>query len=267
MKNLNVMVIGAHPDDCEGGCGGTALKYVKAGSKVTFVSVTDGSAGHQTLGRQELAKIRKEEAQASANISGVTSIVLKHRDGELEPNLEARKEMVRLIRTVQPDIIITHRLNDYHPDHRSTSQIVEDSSYLVMVPAICPDTPALNHQPAIFFVYDPFQRPYPFSADIVVRIDDVMEEKLKMTGCHKSQYEEFLPWMAIKQGEIQADYDVRNYPSDAITKWDRKVAERYQDALKQRYGQGSTTQYAEAYEMSEYGMEIPRADLDEYFPR
>lgn len=267
MKQLNVMVIGAHPDDCEGGCGGIALKYIKEGSKVTFVSVTDGSAGHQTMDRKTLANVRREEAERSAAVSGVKSIVLDHPDGLLENTLENREEMVRLIRNIKPDIIFTHRINDYHPDHRTTSQIVEDSSYLVMVPAVCPDVPALDYQPAIFFIYDFFRYPYRFHPDIAVGIDDVIDQKIQMTSCHKSQYRDFLPWMALKQGEIDSTYDIDNYARDAIVNWDRKVADECRQELDRRYGKSETFQYAEAYELSEYGSQIPESELEEYFPR
>ena len=266
MKKLNVMVIGAHPDDCEGGCGGTAIKYVREGSHVTFVSVTDGSAGHQTMDRATLAGVRRREAAESAGVAGVESIVLGHPDGLLEAGLKEREEMVRLIRRIRPDVIVTHRLNDYHPDHRNTSQLVEDSSYLVMVPAICPDTPALDYQPAIFFVYDPFRRPYPFSPDIVVAIDDVFAEKVRMTACHRSQYLEFLPWMARKQGEMDDAYEISHYPYDSIEKWDARVAAACQKKLQERYGENGNLRYAEAYEMSEYGRQIPQDELGEYFP-
>ena len=266
LKKLNIMVVGAHPDDCEGGCGGTAIKYVREGCHVTFVSVTDGSAGHQTMDRKTLAEVRRKEAAESARIAGVESIVLSHPDGLLEAGLKEREEMVRLIRKIRPDVIFTHRLNDYHPDHRNTSQLVEDSSYLVMVPAICPDTPALDYQPAIFFVYDSFQRPYPFSPDIAVAIDDALAEKVRMTACHRSQYLEFLPWMARKQGEIDDAYEISRYPYDSIEKWDARVAMACREKLQERYGKDKSVRHAEAYEISEYGREIPQDELGEYFP-
>lgn len=261
------MVIGAHPDDCEGGCGGTAIKYVREGSHVTFLSVTDGSAGHQTMDRKTLKEVRKKEAHSSVEPFGIESIVLSHEDGFLEANREAREEMVRLIRRCKPDLIFTHRLNDYHPDHRNTSQLVADSSYLVMVPAICPDVAALEYQPTIFFVYDSFKRPYPFSADVVVAIDDVIEEKIQMTSCHQSQYLDFLPWMARKQKEMDPSYDVSRYPSDAIKTWDAKTAEECRRKLLERYGSESQIQFAEAYEMSEYGYQLTQEEIEEAFPR
>lgn len=267
MKKLNIMVVGAHPDDCEGGCGGTAIKYVREGCHVTFVSVTDGSAGHQTMDREILAKVRRQEAAESAKTAGIDSIVLSHPDGRLEADLEAREEMVRLIRRLRPDLIFTHRLNDYHPDHRNTSQIVEDSSYLVMVPAICPDTPALDYQPAIFFIHDSFERPYPFCADIAVAIDEVLEQKIRMTSCHRSQYSDFLPWMARKQGEIDENYEISRYPYDAIAGWDASTAEHCRSRLLARYGKENAIRYAEAYEMSEYGRQLSPDELEDYFPR
>ncbi len=136
-----------------------------------------------------------------------------------------------------------------------------------MVPAVCPDVPALDYQPAIFFIYDFFRYPYRFHPDIAVGIDDVIDQKIQMTSCHKSQYHDFLPWMALKQGEIDSTYDIDHYAHDAIVNWDRKVADECRQELDRRYGKSETFQYAEAYELSEYGSQIPESELEEYFPR
>lgn len=118
-KRLRILAIGAHPDDCDIKCGGSAILWAAAGHSVTFVSLTNGDAGHQTLGRDELAARRAAEAEAAAQVAGIDSYeVHATHDGALEATMARREDVIRLIRRHQPDLIITHRTNDYHPDHR-----------------------------------------------------------------------------------------------------------------------------------------------------
>lgn len=266
-KQLRVMVIGAHPDDCDFGCGGTAIKFAQQGHVVKFLSVTDGSAGHQSDDRKTLAARRAKEAQNSAKTAGIEYEVLKFPDGELEVNLESRSEVMRKIRRFNPDMIITHRPNDYHPDHRYTSQIVQDSSYLLMVPNVCPDTPAMDHQPIILYMSDSFKLPTPFVPDVIVAVDEVAETKVKMLACHVSQCFEWLPWIDSRQGGLPKDYDASRYPSDFQDKDDSAVAKKYYELLCQRYGEEKARKikYAEAYQVSEYGGSFD-GSIDDYFP-
>jgi LmbE family N-acetylglucosaminyl deacetylase len=268
IKNPRLMVIGAHPDDCDCYCGGLAVKYSRLGRAVQFVSVTDGSAGHQSLDRQTLAEIRKGEAKESAEAADINYLVLDYPDGRLEVNLETREAIIRLIRSFNPDIIITHRLNDYHPDHRYTSQLVQDASYLVMVPAICPDTPAIKRQSAIFFMSDTFEKPYPFTPSAIIGIDDVFGQKLKMVSSHRSQFFDWLPWLDSVQNALPEEYDTENYAFDFISCYDSRLANRFRQALTAKYGlqSGNTMRYAEAYELSEYGAPLSDDDWDVYFP-
>lgn len=268
MRQLRVLVIGAHPDDCDGGCGGIALKYCRSGCTVRFVSVTDGSAGHQSLCREELAQIRRAEAQASAAAGGFTYTVLDNPDGRLEVNLKTRDGLLRIIRDFGPDILFTHRPNDYHPDHRYTAQLVQDNSYLIMVPNVCPDTPIMKSQPAIFYMRDSFKRPYPFTPDITVNIDDVIGKKLELITCHKSQFSDFLPWIDRLQLAIPQGYDNNRYAYDFVYGNDGDTARLYRELLTARYGdqKGNAVQYAEAFEMSEYGRQIPTEEMGDYFP-
>ena len=96
---LRVIAFGAHPDDCDGKAGGTAAKFAKAGALVKFVSVTNGDAGHQEMGGGKLAQRRYAETQESARRLGIAEYeVLDNHDGELTPNLEVRKQIIRAIR-------------------------------------------------------------------------------------------------------------------------------------------------------------------------
>ena len=120
---MRVLVLGAHPDDADIKVGGTAAKWCALSHVVKLVSLTDGGAGHQTLRRPELVEWRRAEARAAGAVLGASYDVLDFPDGELTPTLEARRHIIRLIRTFRPDLLITHRPADYHPPthHRGTS--------------------------------------------------------------------------------------------------------------------------------------------------
>ena len=141
---INVIVIGAHPDDADGSTGGTAIKFAELGHNVLFVSSTNGDAGHQSMGGGALAKRRRIEAEEAAKRFGVKYVVLENHDGELLPTLELRKDVIRLIREWNADIVIGPRPNDYHPDHRNTATVIQDAAYLVIVPNVVSDTPPLK---------------------------------------------------------------------------------------------------------------------------
>lgn len=134
---LHILVIGAHPDDPEK-VGGTMAKFVMQGHKVRLVSMTNGNAGHQTLGGGPLAQRRSQESACAGKVIGAEYIVLDNDDGRLMPTLENRDQVIAQIRGFQADIVITHRPNDYHPDHRNTGQLVRDAAYMVTVPNIVP---------------------------------------------------------------------------------------------------------------------------------
>lgn len=147
---LRVLAIGAHPDDCEIKFGGTAAKMAAAGHAVKFVSVTNGDAGHQTLAGAALAKRRYLETQEAARRLGIAEYqVLDNHDGALMPTLEVRKQIIRIIRAWKADIVISHRTNDYHPDHRYTAMLVQDAAYMVVVPNVASDTPRLERNPSL----------------------------------------------------------------------------------------------------------------------
>ena len=156
----------AHPDDCEFKLGGTAAKWAALGHHVKFVSVTNGDIGHWQMAGGPLAQRRTAEVQEAARILGITTEVLDIHDGELMPTLENRKKITRLIRRWRADLVFSPRTNDYHPDHRYTAVLVQDSAYMVTVPFFCPDTPPLTRNPVFLYFSDGFQKPNPFTADI-----------------------------------------------------------------------------------------------------
>lgn len=262
---MNILIVGAHPDDCEFRCAGAAAKWAAAGHAVQFVSVTNGDAGHHEMSGEELAARRAAEAERGAARLGVRkATTLPYHDGGLLATLEVRNDLIRLIREWNADMVITHRPNDYHADHRYTSLAVQDAAYLVLVPNICPETPPLRRNPVFVYMQDEFTKPLPFSADVAVAIDDVWPAKVESLAAHESQFFEWLPWV---EGALE---DVPRAPAERLAWLDAWLTSRPLEhpvvkALTARYS-GSPAVHAEAFELCEYGRRVPREELDELFP-
>src|SRR5687768_8360398 len=184
---IRIIMIGAHPDDCDQDGGGTAILFAKMGYAVKFVSVTNGDAGHQSIGGGMLAKRRIDEAKEAGKRFGVEYEVLDNHDGELLPTLNVRLQVIRKIREWNADIVIAPRPNDYHPDHRYTGVLVQDAAYMVAVPNVAPETPALKKNPVFVYSQDRFQRPNAFRPDIAIDISSVYEQKIHALDAHTSQ--------------------------------------------------------------------------------
>jgi LmbE family N-acetylglucosaminyl deacetylase len=267
---LRIIAFGAHPDDNEIRLAGTAAKWAALGHQVKFVSVTNGDIGHWREAGGPLARRRTSEVQQTAKILGITSQVLDIHDGELEPTLENRRTITRLIREWKADIVLGHRPNDYHPDHRAVGQLVQDASYMVTVPFFCPDTPALPRNPVFLSYEDNFTRPNPFRADIVVSIDDVLDKKLAAMEALPSQFYEgganggpqFVP--ADEAGKAKRTNDVR----ESFRRRFMSTATQYRDKLREYYGaeRGDKIQAAEAFEVSEYGRKPNAEEIRRIFP-
>ncbi|HBL33932.1 MAG TPA: GlcNAc-PI de-N-acetylase [Porphyromonadaceae bacterium] len=263
-KKINVIVIGAHPDDADGTAGGTAIKFARLGHNVLFVSLTNGDAGHQNSGGGELAKRRRAEAEEAAKRFGVTYKVLDNHDGELLATLDVRKEVIRLIRQWNADIVIGPRPYDYHPDHRNTATLVQDAAYMVIVPNVASDTPPLKKNPVFLYVQDKFQKPYPFSPDIAIDISDVFDQKIDAMSAHESQYFEWLPWTESQQ--VPADKEERLKRLKSNRK--RPIIPAVRECLIKWYGEekGQAVTDAEAFEICEYGRQPTEKEIRELFP-
>lgn len=268
-KALRILAIGAHQDDCEIKVGGTAALWTAAGHTVCLVSATNGATGHHEIGGIELVRRRTAEARAAAMLIGAQSLVLGMPNGELEPSLAYRRIMIGLIRDFKPDLILTHRPNDYHPDHRYTSQLVQDSAYVVTVPNNLPTSPALRHNPVIAYFADEFQKPQSFQPDIVVGIDAVLEKKVDMLHCHVSQMYEWLPFSAGREREVpKGDAERRAWMRKQRIQADARHARQYRKMLLKLYGRskGAAFQYAEAFESCEYGAPMTQEKRRQLFP-
>lgn len=265
-----VMCIGAHPDDSEFRCCGTAALWSNLGDKVILVSMTDGSAGTFDMSREDIAERRRAEAISAAAIIKAESVIVGCEDGLLEPSVENREKLIRIIRKYSPDIIITNRLNDYHPDHRYTAQLVQDASYMIMVPNVVPDAAPMSFSPVILHWGDDFTEPTDFRPDMVIDIDSIFPLKLRMLAAHASQMFEWLPWVDGTLDEVPVETDVAGR-----IEWVRKLYSKrpnhrfsniYRNLLVDRYGDsGARTEECEAFKVCEYGYRPSKDELERIF--
>lgn len=268
---LRIIAFGAHPDDCEIFVGGTACLWAGQGHHVKLVSATNGDIGHWQMAGGPLALRRLQEVQAAAKILGNTVQVLDIHDGEIEPTLENRRTFTRLIRQWNADIVISHRPCDYHPDHRYTGILVQDSAYMVTVPFFCPDTPALKKNPVFLYAYDGFQKPNPFKPDVVVAIDSVIDCKLDALAELVSQFIEGGCGGGPERMPRDAA-DLKARQAQLKQGWFRersqRIANQFRDKLIELYGEeaGKQVKYAEAFEICEYGRRPGTEELRKLFP-
>jgi LmbE family N-acetylglucosaminyl deacetylase len=266
---LRIIIFGAHPDDAEYRGAGVAMKWAKAGHHVKLVSTTNGDIGHWQSAGGPLALRRKQEVLEVGRRLGVSTEVLDIHDGEIMPTLENRRTITRLIREWNADVVITNRPNDYHPDHRYTSILVQDSAFMVTVPFFCPDVPPLKDNPVFLYTSDRFERPNDFRADIAVDIDEVIEPTLDALLVMESQ---------IHEGGANGHAGL--FPDDAAGKQRRRdevrrslqrryagQADQYREALVKFYGErGRKVRHAQAFEVCEYGRRPSMDELKKLFP-
>ncbi len=201
------------------------------------------------------------------------SQVLDIHDGELMPTLENRKTFVRLIREWKADIVMGHRPNDYHPDHRYTGILMQDAAFMVTVSFFCPDVPQLARNPVFLYLSDNFQKPNPFEPDVVVAIDDVFEKKVDALWSFQSQIESlwatgnFEKIVPVPKDPAGREARRRQLRSRFMRRWEA-VANKYRPKLIELYGdkKGKKVKYAEAFELCEYGRQPSAAELKKLFP-
>ena len=288
-KKLRVLMIGAHPDDNDICGGGLALKYARLGHSVKFLSVCNGCGGHHKMQPKEIAERRYGETQKVAALAGIEYDVWDIPDCEVMADLETRKKLITYIRKFNPDIIFSHRTNDYHADHRNVAMLVQDASYLLTVPNLYPEEPAMRFMPVIMYFRDRFKNP-PFVPDIVIDIDDVIDDKYRLWNCHTSQFYEWLPYTYGIENEVPDSEEERlawlhkpTVPREKPLSYaaleamegykfhceaaEARFAAMYRPLLAKRYGKaGKKTIFAEAYETSEYGTQLNAENTKVLFP-
>jgi len=200
----SAMVIEAHPDDAEWTVAGTVAKWAKVGCRVTYVICTDGNAGSldPDITREQLAEIRRAEQRAACATLGVSEVVfLGHDDGQLEPTLDLRRELVRAIRQYKPEVVITGdptRLfvnGDYinHPDHRAAAQAALDAAAPASeMPLLWPEVGAL-HGVSQLYVHGNDQ------PNEWVDVTETIEQKIEALKQHASQLGDWDPTEMVKE--------------------------------------------------------------------
>jgi LmbE family N-acetylglucosaminyl deacetylase len=264
-----LLIIGAHPDDAEYHAGGLASIYRQLGRCVKLVSVTDGGAGHFRRSADELITARREESVAAGKIIGAEYESLGFSDGQLVPSVEVRHSIIREMREFRPDLVLTHRTCDYHPDHRATGQAVQDASYLVTVPLVLPEFPPLYRAPVFAYMTDLFTRPTRLRVDVALEVESQMDKIVRMLACHHTQVFEWLPYHADTLETIPDRAEDRVkwlqdwYSDRAIQKSDH-----FREELQTIFGNdvGGSIRFVELFEISEYGSPANQSRLRDLFP-
>jgi LmbE family N-acetylglucosaminyl deacetylase len=268
-RPLRIIAFGAHPDDAELKASGVAAMWAAAGHKVKFVAMTNGDVGHFEQAGGPLARRRMAEVAECGKILGIESAVLDIHDGELVPSLENRQKVARLIRDWQADIVMGHRPYDYHPDHRYTGVLLNDTAVVVVAPFFVPDTRPTPRNPVYMNYSDGFQDPKPFTPTIVVGIDSVADKKWKCITAMPSQFGDKDSWQGRTLPNVpQDDKERQSYLLEIVKKRNMAVAEQYRERLIALYGaeRGKKIQYAEAFELNQYGRQAPLEELKQMFP-
>ncbi|MFD0710734.1 PIG-L deacetylase family protein [Paenibacillus sp. GCM10027626] len=183
---MNILAVGCHPDDLEIGCSGTLAALRKQGHHVTMCHVANGDKGHAVIRPKELSEIRAKEARAAGALIGADVVSLQIPDLQLKAeNQQAVHELIRLIRDVKPDFIITHNPDDYMVDHQEVSKAVFDASFSASVPHMLPDTPAYSSIVPIYYM-DTLAG-VNFLPEEYVDISEFIDMKIAMNDCHRSQ--------------------------------------------------------------------------------
>ena len=192
---MNVLAIGAHPDDCECFCAGTLLKCVKRGDRVIICHASSGNLGHVVIPPDELTKIRAEEARRAGALAGIEVICAGFDDLDIfDNNKEARDKMVDVIKYANPDLIITHSPNDYMPDHTAVSRLVFDASFTATLPNYHTEVPGAAKMVPIYYM-DTLCG-VNFNPTEYVDVSKYIDTKLEMLECHESQ----IVWMRDHDG-------------------------------------------------------------------
>jgi len=150
---MNILFIAAHPDDIEVLAGGTIVKCVQRGDRVTIAVATNGNVGSPTHTREEIAKIREAEARAAAAILGATDFIWLNENDEFLFNDEpTRRKFIDAIRRAKADLIVTNYIDDYHPDHNACSRLATDARILAAVRLIETEHPPTSKIPDLYYM-------------------------------------------------------------------------------------------------------------------
>lgn len=245
------------------------------GHHVKFVAVTNGDRGHMEPSLREnrapLAVRRLAEAKEAVAVFGAEYECLNVHDGDVYVTRELTEQFVRVIRRwgskpgAGPDLVLMHRPNDYHRDHRYTAQAVLDTTFMLTVPLMCPDEPRLTRMPVFAYWFDSFREGGAFRPDVVVPIDSVLDTKAAILAKHASQVYEWLPFLGALPAEVPTDAAGRHrYSLGWMQQRGKRVVDTCRSVAPGKVP--ANCQFAEAFQISEYGRQPSEAEMPGLFP-
>lgn len=181
---IDVLAMGAHPDDVELGCGGTILKLISEGKKVGIIDLTKGE-----LGTRGTEQTRKEEAEKAAELLGISVREnLEMKDGFLNNSEEYQMKIIEMIRKYRPEIVLGNAVNDRHPDHAKAAKLISDACFLSGLTKIKTSLNGIEQEvwrPKHLFHYIQWKNIKP---DFVVDISNYIEKKVEVCLAYKTQF-------------------------------------------------------------------------------
>lgn len=186
---MNVLAIGAHPDDIELYCGGTLARCVQRGRGVSIAVICTGTSARGSMPIEEAVGVRREESIQAARIIGASIHHLGYPDLRIPAGREPCLRLLEVIRRVRPNVILTHAPNDIYPDHRRTNELVETTIHMIQEECGHGETGAPPPFPLVYYMDTVFGRG--FHPTDFVNITPVFETKRQMLACHESQ---IVPW-------------------------------------------------------------------------
>ncbi len=198
---MRILAVGAHPDDIEFLCAGTLMKFRKRGDEIFVAVLCNGDKGHYQIKSEELARIRRKEAEEAAKVEGATLISIgSFPDLEIYSDSASRRVVVEIVRKARPDLILTHYPKDYMCDHSTTGRLVIDASFVASLPNYQTESPPTEVIPLVYFM--DAMAAVSFEPTDYVDITEFIEEKGKALLCHQSQYR----WLLEHDGIDYVDY-------------------------------------------------------------
>lgn len=269
--SLRVLIITAHPDEAEEYAGGTIALFSKSGAAVKVASLSNGDVGHWRMTKEDLAVRRKNEALAAGKILGISSYeILDNHDGELMPDIALRKEVVRIIREWQPDVVITflEMFAGGHADNMAVAQTVRQGAGLSLAPLFLPEVPVLTKKPVFLVMRDYYSKSFPHKPDFVIPIDKVIELKYKSFAAHASQFFEFAPWQRGLLEEVPKEEKEQRAYFEKYWGEFSTISAEMRNWLAEWYGQAIAEQftYAEEFEYASNSRHLNREEIIKLFP-
>lgn len=183
---MKILAVGAHPDDVEICCFGTLARCVQRGDSVVVCSVTNGNQGHAEIEPERLRLVRMAEGARAAQVIGASYTTLDVDDMVLDDtDTSLRLRFTQMIRTIKPDVIITHEIEDYHPDHVATARLVFHCLTQALLPHVRTDSPAIEKSPILYHM-DKVGGGL-FVPTEFVDVTETFEMKAEALICHTSQ--------------------------------------------------------------------------------